>query len=117
MRSNVVYRMNNPSVIGEVLDGEAIIVNLDSGAYYSLTGVGASVWTAALAEATVEQISARVSAEYTGAAAEIAEGVTALIEELIAEGLLVADNVHGAPGLQPAPPDRRCARYSPSALC
>lgn len=41
MLSNTPFRVNSPSVIGEVLDGEAIIVNLDSGAYYSLNGAGA----------------------------------------------------------------------------
>ena len=35
MLSDTPISVNSPSVIGEVLDGEVIIVNLDSGAYYS----------------------------------------------------------------------------------
>jgi hypothetical protein len=34
MHSGILYQINSPSVIGEVLDGEAIIVNL----YRPLTG-------------------------------------------------------------------------------
>ena len=35
MLDEIPLSVNRPSVIGEVLDGEAIIVNLDRGAYYS----------------------------------------------------------------------------------
>lgn len=35
MSQPTYFRINSPSVIGEIIDGEAIIVNLDSGAYYS----------------------------------------------------------------------------------
>ena len=39
------YRVSSPQVLGEVVEGEAIIVNLETGAYYSLRGAGADLWT------------------------------------------------------------------------
>jgi hypothetical protein len=44
MSQNLPFKINQPGVIGEVIDNEAIIVNLDSGAYYSLRGPGADIW-------------------------------------------------------------------------
>jgi hypothetical protein len=94
MLNEITLRPNSPGVISEVLDGEAIIVNLETGAYYSLEGAGAEVWTAAESGATLETVIARVAAGFSSEPTEIAAGVTALVEELIDEGLLVAD---GAP--------------------
>ncbi|MDT9600475.1 PqqD family protein [Sphingosinicella rhizophila] len=55
------YEMNTPSVAGEVIDGEAIIMHLGSGHYFSTDGSGALLWAgieqkqdmAALADALV----------------------------------------------------------------
>ena len=91
MSSQSAYRINSPSVIGEVLDGEAIIVNLDSGAYYSLDGAGADVWTAAQSGATLAGIIDLAVAQFSGDPAAIAAGVTDLVAELLAENVLVAD--------------------------
>jgi hypothetical protein len=37
-------RVNTPHVIHETIDGEVIVINLASGNYYSVKGVGADVW-------------------------------------------------------------------------
>ena len=39
------FRVNTPPVIHELLDGEVIVVNLDTGTYYSIPGTGAEIWT------------------------------------------------------------------------
>ena len=41
------YRVNEPGVIHQSIDGETVIINLDSGAYYSLDAVGAVIWAEA----------------------------------------------------------------------
>jgi len=97
-----IYRINGAGVIGEILDGEAIIVNLDSGAYYSLEGVGSEVWSAVESGATLPELIELAGAKYAGPAAEIAAGVAALVEELIAEALLVADGAANGHRLQRA---------------
>ena len=102
MPADTHYRINSPAVIGEVLDGEAIIVNLDTGAYYSLDGAGAEVWKAAQTGATPSQLIELTMARYSGAPAEIVAGVTALVAELLAEGLFVPGTGMAA-GMNPLP--------------
>ena len=98
MVSEIVFHANSLNVVGEVLDGEAIIVDLDSGAYYSLVGSGA----------TLTAIIESVAAVYSGRQEEIAAAVTALVEELLAEGLIVGDNSTAGSSVaaiaNPAPP-------------
>lgn len=103
--ANVSYRVNAPGVIGEVLDGEAIIVNLDSGAYYSLDGAGAEVWSAVESGATLPELVELAAAKYAGPAAGIVADIAALVEELAAENLLVASAAtHGDRGRPAAIP-------------
>ena len=40
------FRINTPHVIQETIEGEAIIVNMVSGNYYSIAGVGSVIWDA-----------------------------------------------------------------------
>ena len=42
--SNQRFRVNTPTVTHETIDGEAVIINLDSGNYYSLVEVGSFIW-------------------------------------------------------------------------
>jgi hypothetical protein len=41
---NQSFRVNSPKVAAETIDGEVVIVNLDSGHYYSLLSTGAYIW-------------------------------------------------------------------------
>ena len=38
------YRLNNPPVISETVDGEVIVINLDDGCYHSMRENSAAVW-------------------------------------------------------------------------
>lgn len=105
MTSIARYRLNSPTVIAEVIEGEAIIVNLDSGAYYSLDGAGAEVWAAAQSGATLAELIGLTAAQYHGTAAETASGIAALVEELVAEGLLVTNSATGEDVAAPAAPN------------
>lgn len=42
------FELNNPPVIADVVDGEAIAIDLHSGIYYSLTGAAGTVWQSLL---------------------------------------------------------------------
>lgn len=83
-------RVNAPNVIGESVDGETLIVNLDTGAYYSATGVGDAVWTL-IAEAAPTDAIVDAIADRSGAPRDdVAAAVTALVRELLDEGLVVS---------------------------
>lgn len=82
------YRINQPAVIAEVIDEEVIVVNLDSGAYYSLRDSACVIWELLVQQmppATVVQV---LATRYTGPSAAIQAGVATLLEALLDERLL-----------------------------
>ena len=83
------YRLSSPSVIHETMGDEVVVINLDSGRYYSLEGAGAALWEALVAGASREAIADAIAARYAGERAEIDRAVTAVADELEAEGLIV----------------------------
>jgi len=89
MGATQCYRINQPAVIAEVLDGEAIIVNLDSGAYYSLRDSACAIWNLLAQHCTPAEVVAGVQAQYAGNVDTIQAGVDKLLAELLAESLLV----------------------------
>lgn len=38
------FRAKSPSVVSEIIDGEVVVLNLDSGNYYSADQIGAVLW-------------------------------------------------------------------------
>ena len=54
------YQLNDPHVVSEVLDREAIVIHLQTGAYYSMLASGAEIWNALLNGWTVAEISDRL---------------------------------------------------------
>jgi hypothetical protein len=82
------YRVNSPQVINETIDGEAIMINLATGAYYSLDRVGGDVWSVIEHGASVDDVVGALQGRYEGDAAEMAAGVQALLDQLVAEELV-----------------------------
>jgi len=98
------WRIAAPAVLSETVDGEAIIVNLDTGAYYSLTGIGAEIWDLLQEGASLETLLSWINGHYAGEPQQIAAGVTALIEELLAEQLVLPGDAPAAvPDLMASP--------------
>ena len=46
------HRINSPQVVNETIQGEAIVIHLGTGTYYSLQGTGAAIWDARSAGVT-----------------------------------------------------------------
>lgn len=104
------YRVNSPQVINETIDGEAIMINLATGSYYSLDRVGGEVWALLEASLPVDDIVVQLSRRYEGAEDDIRRAVDDLLQRLSSEELVVpcddSDPV-GAASLEPAPASRR----------
>lgn len=82
------YEISTPTVIGEVLDDEAIIVNLDSGAYYSLRHVGATFWSLLDHQPTAAELIQAMCQRYSGDPVLIADSITTLLAQAEAEQLI-----------------------------
>ena len=70
------------------LEGEAVILNLKSGVYYSLDAVGAFIWNLIQEPKTVNDIRDAILAEYEVEIEHCERDLLALLEKLNAEGLV-----------------------------
>ena len=98
--SNQRFRVNTPTVTHETIDGEAVIINLDSGNYYSLVDVGSVVWGLVEKGASASEINTQILQAYEGNATDIDQGVQELLAELQDENLIVP--VDGAEAVEVA---------------
>lgn len=83
------FRVNSPAVTHETIDGEAVIINLDSGNYYSLVDVGSFIWGLINSGNSASEVLNRISEIYQGDAADIGQGVQELLAQLQQENLIV----------------------------
>lgn len=94
-----VYALASASVVHEVIDGEAIIMDMRSGSYYSTDGIGALVWSAALSKAARGQIVE--AAERAFPDADAAAEVARFLDHLLGAGLLRAETHTGTAAMAP----------------
>lgn len=90
MASEVFFKVNTSSVISEIIDGEAVLVNLDNGIYYSMDNVGADVWSFIEHGLSTNQIVELIVNRYEGDQSEIETGVRLLLDDLQSENLIAA---------------------------
>src|SRR5437870_4458203 len=95
------YRVNSEQVVNETIDGEAIMIDLATGSYYSLDRVGGDIWSVLEQGATADEIVEVLEALYDAQPGDIGAGVNTLLERLVAENLIVEDGEAGANGLPP----------------
>jgi len=81
--------MNSPNIVGEKFDDEVVLVNLNSGIYYSLRENAAKIWTLL----TMGYCAAQIIALYQQHCSEASEAITSkisqFIDQLISQELLV----------------------------
>ena len=75
-------------VISADLDGEAVMLNLQSGVYYGLDGVGFKVWGLIQEGKTFEEITHAVVEEYEVEPDECRRDVRALLRQMADKGLV-----------------------------
>jgi hypothetical protein len=75
-------------VAAKVIDGEAILINLSTGQYYSMGDVGGRVWSLIEQNCNSEGIATAIAAEYDVPAATAAADVAELVADLAAENLI-----------------------------
>ena len=70
------------------LEGEAVILNLDSGVYYTLDPVGTRIWQLIEEHGDLAKIKESMLAEYEVQAEELDSDLIRLVDELVESGLL-----------------------------
>jgi len=95
MTSLIRYRINSSKIIHEIIDDEVVVIDFDSGNYYSLDKVGADIWGFIESGATVSEIVEGIALRYKGGRAVIENAVGQLMAELHQDDLIVTDKAKG----------------------
>jgi hypothetical protein len=99
--------------VHETLDGETIVIHLETGSYYSLTGSASEIWILLGGGDSVAHISAELARRYEGPADHIRSEVEIFIADLEREGLIEQGE---AAYLQPTLPLRNGTTWAPPRL-
>jgi len=105
-----IWHVRSARVMSEVLDGEAVIIDLASGRYHAASGVAATVWQAISAGCPMEGILAEVARLHTAVPGDAADQIRRFIDQLLAaelvaeeDGEQVSPSIAGTPALAITP--------------
>ncbi len=68
--------------LGTEVDGEAVLMNIDTGKYYGLDGIGTDIWKRLEAPVTIADLCADLTEAYEGDSVEIEQDVLFLLARL-----------------------------------
>jgi len=83
------YQINHGPVVFERHDNEIIAIQLDSGAYYSMDGVAAQLWSMLDTGIAVDRLVSYFAAAHEGDPADIALTIKDFLERLASEQLII----------------------------
>jgi hypothetical protein len=109
-------RPNGAEVAAKVLDGEAIMINLSNGMYYSMDKVGGLIWEAIEQGHSLEEIVLAVLSRYAVSREQAAADVRRLSEELIKENLVVVSDQPPSPQTSQGSFPQQKLTYEPPRL-
>ncbi len=89
LRDDSFLEPNEHQVASKVIDGEAILIDLSSGMYYSMEKVSGLVWSMIMTGSSVARIAEGIAERYSLPVAQAKEDVRALVEELLADNLVL----------------------------
>jgi Coenzyme PQQ synthesis protein D (PqqD) len=79
-----------PNVVFQEVEGETVLLDLDSAHYYVLDDVGTRIWQLLTEHGDVEQVVSSMLAEFDVDEATLRTDLEALVARLTAAGLVVA---------------------------
>jgi hypothetical protein len=83
------YRANTPQLVDETVDGEALIMDMVTGTYYSCAGPSATAWNGLKDGWEVDDVAATISSTYEVPETKARRDVRRFADELLQEGMLV----------------------------
>jgi hypothetical protein len=99
------FHPNEAEVAAKVMDGEAIIINLSNGMYYSMDQVGGLIWEMITEGHTLDDIASAVVRSYDVSDGQAQADIQRLAVELVDENLVIPSTVAA-----PTRDDRKQAR-------
>ncbi len=95
LSQSVLFRVNAPRVAHQTLEGQTIIIDFESGAYFSVNETGTVIWQQIVQNASVNRIIQALEQSYVSEDDVIRHGVEQFLDELQRESLILP--VDGAP--------------------
>lgn len=83
------FRINSPKVVHDSIDNEVIIIEFESGNYYSLNQSGSDIWKLIHKESSIKEIFDNLSAKYQTNSHTIEEKLWPFLNELKNENLII----------------------------
>ena len=76
------------NVVWRDLEGEIVILNLTSGVYFSVDGVGTRIWILMAEQVATEEIVRQLIAEFEVEEAQLRSDMESLVKDLAGQGLI-----------------------------
>jgi len=116
MTPHDLLRPNEAEVAAKVLEGEAIIINLSNGTYYSMDKVGGLVWEMIEHGQDLEATVAAITTRYEVSPEQAQADVQRLAGELMQENLVIMSDKPPVPGERQESVDGQRLPYEPPKL-
>ncbi len=88
-QESIRHKVRGPSIIHEIIEGEVVIINLDTGTYYSIDNAGGRIWEGVEAGASVGEIAEDLQNRYDAGRAEINQFVRQVLDDLKGYDLII----------------------------
>lgn len=86
--SDTILR-RNPDLLASEMDGETVMLDIESGHYFGLSGAGPHIWNLLEQDRSAGAIVESVSAEFAGASDDsVAQDVMDFLQKLVDKGLV-----------------------------
>ena len=110
------YLIDSTKAIYDIIDGEIVIIHLESGNYYHLEGSGALAWKLLAREAPTSQMESYFSAHYSLRPEEAAKQLSAFLGRLVEENLVIQQPAGKPPVELADPTDNAEQSYAPPTI-
>lgn len=88
--------INDDHVVSRELEGEAVMLNLESGVYFGLDEVGTRIWALIQEHRSLRKVFEAMLREYDVAPSTLESDLLRLVEQLWAKGLVSVSGCSGA---------------------
>jgi len=83
------FTVDGHRVVHETIDDEVILIDLETGTYYSLEGSGSEIWSLLIVGVPLERVIEALNERYPAQSGTVGQGVQRLVRELVDERLLL----------------------------
>src|SRR5437588_5676069 len=88
MEGTEQFTVDRERVVYETIDGETILVQLETGNYYSLRGTSVEIWSLIESGHSIEEIIAQLKQRYETQSEELEAATQSFVDELVDEQLI-----------------------------